>query len=42
MSKLLRNHAVGSLEIKNQQGRKFDETCRVRISICKQSKKLKN
>jgi len=26
---------------KNQQGRKFDETCRVRISICKKSKNWK-
>jgi len=41
MSKLLKSHVVGSPEIKNQQGRKFDETC-VRISKCKESKKLKN
>jgi len=26
-------------EIKNQQGRKFYETCRPRICICKESKK---
>jgi len=26
-------------EIKNQQGRKFDETCRVRIRLCKESAK---
>jgi len=26
-------------EIKNQQRRKFDETCRVRICICNESKK---
>jgi len=32
---------VGLPEIKNQQGRKFDETCRVRIFICKESKNRK-
>jgi len=42
MSKLLKSHAVSLPEMKNKQGRKFDETCRVRISICKESKKLKN
>jgi len=40
MSKLLKSHAVGLPEIKNQQGRKFDKTCRVRICICKESKKI--
>jgi len=40
MSKLLKSDAVGSPEIKNQKGRKFDEICRVRISICKESKKV--
>jgi len=39
MRKLLKNHAVSLPEIKNQQGRKFDETCWVRICICKESKK---
>jgi len=34
-------HAVSSPEIKNQQGRKFDETCCVRISMCKESKNWK-
>jgi len=29
-------------EIENQQGRKFDETCRVRICICKESKIKRN
>jgi len=38
MSKLLKGHAVGLPKIKNQQGRKFDETCHVRICICKESK----
>jgi len=42
MSKLIKSHAVNLPEIKNQQGRKFDETCRVRICICKESKKQKN
>jgi len=42
MSKLLKSHAVGSPEIKNQQGRKFDETILVRISISKEGEKLKN
>jgi len=43
MSKLLNRHAVGLPEIKNQQqqGRKFDETCQVRICICKESKNRK-
>jgi len=31
MSKLLKSRAVGLSEIKNQQGRKFDETCWVTI-----------
>jgi len=39
MSKLLKSHAVSLLEIKNQQGRKFYEACRVHICICKESKK---
>jgi len=40
MSKLLKCHAVGLPEIKNQQGRKFDETCRVRIyAYVKKAKK---
>jgi len=34
MSKLLKCDAVTLPEIKNQQGRKFDETCRVRIRLC--------
>jgi len=34
MSKLLKSHAVGLPEFKNQQERKFDEACRVRICIC--------
>jgi len=38
MSKLLKSHAVGLPEVKNQQGRKFDETCRVRICICEEKK----
>jgi len=29
-------------EIKIQRGRKFDETCRVRICLCEESKKYKN
>jgi len=39
MSKLLKSHAVRILEIKNQQGGKFDETCGVRICLCQESKK---
>jgi len=39
MSKLLKNHAVSLPEIENQQRRKFDETCRARICICKESNK---
>jgi len=39
MSKLLKSHALDLSEIKNQKGRKFDETCRVRICIWKESKK---
>jgi len=39
MSKLLKSHAVSLREIKNQLGRKFYETCRVLIRICKESKK---
>jgi len=39
MSKLLKSHGMGLPEIKNQQGKKFDETRRVRICICKESKK---
>jgi len=39
MSELLKSHAVSLPEMKNQQGRKFDEICRVRICICKESKK---
>jgi len=38
MSKLLKKHAVDITEIKNQQGRKFDETCWVRKCIRKESK----
>jgi len=43
MSKLLKSHAADLSEIKNQQqqGRKFDETCRVRICICTESKNRK-
>jgi len=37
MSKLLKSHAVSLLEITNQE-ENFDETCRVRIYICKESK----
>jgi len=39
MSKLLKSHAVGLSETKNQQGRKFDETCRVRICMWKECNK---
>jgi len=31
MSKLLKNHALGIPEIKNQQRRKFGKSCRIRI-----------
>jgi len=31
MSKLLKSYAVSLPEIKNQQGRNFDGTCRVRM-----------
>jgi len=34
MSKLLKSHAMGLPEAKNQKGRKFDETCRVCTSTC--------
>jgi len=30
---------MGLPELKNQQGRKFDETCRARMCICKEIKK---
>jgi len=40
MSKLLKSHAVGLPLTKNQQERKYDETCRVCICICKESKRL--
>ena len=36
MSKLLKKQAVGLPETKNQQGRTFDETCRVHTCIRKQ------
>jgi len=39
MSELLKSHVVGLPEIKKQQGRKFDEACRLRIYICIESKK---
>jgi len=39
VSKLLKSHAVSLPEIKNQQGRNFDETCRIRIRLCKKAKK---
>jgi len=35
----VKSHAVSLPEIKNQQERKFDEICRARICICKESKK---
>jgi len=41
MSMLLKGHAVGLTESKNQQGRKFDKSCRVRIR-CAYVKKAKN
>jgi len=39
MSKLLKCHAMSLPEIKNEEGRKFDEARRVRIRLCKESKK---
>jgi len=42
MSKLLKRHAMGSPENKNQQGRKFDGICRVCVSIWTESEKLKH
>jgi len=41
MSKLLKSHAVSLPKIKNQQGRKFGETCWAHMYICKESKKIK-
>jgi len=41
MSMLLKSNAVDLPEIKNQQGRKFDKPCRVRIG-CAYVKKAKN
>jgi len=44
MSKVpFKKHALGLPEIKNQQqqGKKFDETCRVRICTCKANKNRK-
>jgi len=41
MSMLLKSHAAGLPESKNQQGRKFDKSCRVRIG-CAYVKKAKN
>jgi len=41
MNKLLKSHDVALPQIKNQKGRKFHETCRVRICICKESKNRK-
>ena len=38
---LLKSHAAGLPESKNQQGRKFDKSCRVRIG-CAYVKKAKN
>jgi len=38
MSKLSKSHALGLPGTKNHQGRKFDETCRVCLCICKESK----
>jgi len=35
----VKSHAVGLPEIKNQQERKFDETCRVPVCICEENKK---
>jgi len=42
MSKLLKSQAVSLPETKNQQGRKFDEICRVRLCLCRESKRQKN
>jgi len=39
VSELFKSHAVSLPGIKNQQGRHFDETCRVCICICNESKK---
>jgi len=39
MSKLLKCHAVSLPEIQKPTGGKFDETCGVRICLCKESKK---
>jgi len=41
MSKLLKKTCVWLTGGKNQQRRKFGEWCRVRICICKASKKCK-
>jgi len=41
MSKLLKNHAVGLPDTKNQQGITFDETCGVHICLSKNSKKIR-
>jgi len=41
MSKPLKSHVVSLLEIKNQQRRKFDATCRIRICVCKETKNRK-
>jgi len=38
MSKL-KCHEVSLAEVRNQQGRKFDEACRVRIRLCEKIKK---
>jgi len=35
MRKLLKIHAVSLPEAKRQQGRKFHETCRICICICR-------
>jgi len=42
MSKLLKSHAVGLPETKDQQRRKYEETCPVYICICNESKKIEN
>jgi len=42
MSKLLKSDAVGLPEFKNQQERKFDEACRVRICICEKKNRKSN
>jgi len=39
MSELLKSHTLGLPEIKSLQGKKFDEIYRVRICLCKESKK---